>query len=318
ESLTTGDFLTPTFLGLSFHDMIPFGPWQDRAAIIEQAWERHFAEAMQDRAKYGGKLPCPADLSCPFYSLRPSKDFWVPLLVLNGVSVTTGQRIITTLLDKNYSTTRCPSAAEEKGCPLFKETWHFHDFLQNAATSNEWRPQLQSKVTDAYLADRVTGDIRLSTAAHNSARFPIVSPPGNIRNRAHYIIDRIVDGGCLENFGVLTAFDLTQAIHAIRPELKPLVLVISNDPDEPVVMEQSADKAQATDFLTDLASLIAAVANTRNARGSLAVAQLEDLSRSLSVPNCGLSFAHIRVWPERIDRNNKACDARNLSKNPRA
>jgi hypothetical protein len=164
----------------------------------------------------------------------------------------------------------------------------------------------------------VTGDVRLSTAAHNSARFPIVSPPGNIRNRAHYIVDRIVDGGYLENFGVLAAFELAQAIHAIRSDLKPLVLVISNDPDEPVIMEESADKAGATSFLTDLTSILAAVANTRNARGSLAVAQLEDLSRSLSIPSCELSFAHIRVWPERIDPKNSACDAGNFSKKPRA
>jgi predicted acylesterase/phospholipase RssA len=318
ESLTTGDFLTPTFLGLTFHDMIPFGPWHDRAAIIEEAWERHFAEAMKDSTKYGGKLPCPADLTCPFYSLRPTADFWLPLLVLNGVSVTTGQRIMTTLLAPKYSGISCPSDASPQECPLFAETWFFHDFLHNAATSNEWRVQLQRNVSQAYLADRVTGDVRLSTAAHNSARFPIVSPPGNIRNRAHYIVDRIVDGGYLENFGVLAAFELAQAIHAIRSDLKPLVLVISNDPDEPVVMEESADKAGATSFLTDLTSILAAVANTRNARGSLAVAQLEDLSRSLSIPSCELSFAHIRVWPERIDPKNSACDAGNFSKKPRA
>jgi len=318
EGLTTGDFLTPTFLGLSFHDMLPFGLSQDRAAMLEQGWERRFADSMQESAKYGGKLPCPADLTCPFYSLRPSKDFWVPLLILNGVSVTTGQRIITTLLARNYSTNQCPSDAPAQECPLFKETWFFHDFLHNTATSNDWRAQLQSKVTSAYLADRVTSDIRLSTAAHNSARFPIVSPPGNIRNRAHYVVDRVVDGGYFENFGVSTAFELTQAIHAIRPELKPLVLVISNDPDEPIAMEESAGKAQTTGFLTDVTSLIAAVTNTRSARGSFTVAQLEDLSRSLSIPNCGLSFAHIRVWPERVDRNNKSCDVRNLSKSPRA
>jgi predicted acylesterase/phospholipase RssA len=318
ESLTTGDFLTPTFLGLTFHDMIPFGPWRDRAAIIEQAWERHFVEAMKDSAKYGGKLPCPANLTCPFYSLRPSKDLWLPLLILNGVSVTTGQRIVTTLLAPKYSGISCPSDASLQECPLFAETWFFHDFLQNAATSNEWRAQLQRNVAAANLADRAQSDLPLSTAAHNSARFPIVSPPGNIRNRAHYIIDRIVDGGYMENFGVLAAFELVQAIHAIRPELKPLVLVISNDPDEPVAMEQSADKAQATDFLTDLTSIVAAVANTRNARGSLAVSQLENLSRSLSIPSCKLSFAHVRVWPERIDPKNNACDVGNFNKSPRA
>jgi hypothetical protein len=38
ESLMAGDFLTPTFIGLAFHDMIPFRPWPDRATILEQSW----------------------------------------------------------------------------------------------------------------------------------------------------------------------------------------------------------------------------------------------------------------------------------------
>jgi hypothetical protein len=312
-----GDFLTPTFLGLSFHDMIPFGPWQDRAAIIEQSWERHFAKAMEGSAANGGKLPCPADLRCPFYSLQPRSDLWLPILILNGVSVTTGQRIVTTQLSPQYFAADCHSSVSESGCALFAQTWFFHQFLRDTTTSNDWRAKLQRSATGAYLASRATSDIQLSTAAHNSARFPIVSPPGNIRNRAHYLIDRIVDGGYMENFGVLTAFELVQAIHAVRRELRPLVLVISNDPEEPVAMQQSADKAEATDFLTDLTSIVAAVANTRNARGSLAVAQLKDLSRSLSVPGCKLSFAQIRVWPERIDPN-KACDAGNFTEKPRA
>ena len=45
-----GDFLTPTFIGLAFHDMIPFGPWPDRATILEQSWERLFADGMDESA----------------------------------------------------------------------------------------------------------------------------------------------------------------------------------------------------------------------------------------------------------------------------
>ena len=59
----------------------------------------------------------------------------------------------------------------------------------------------------------------LSTAAHNSARFPIISPAGEIRNRQHQIVDRIVDGGYFENYGALGAMELAQAIRAIEPKL---------------------------------------------------------------------------------------------------
>ena len=117
----------------------------------------------------------------------------------------------------------------------------------------------------------------------------------------------------MENFGVLAAFELAQAIHAVRQELKPFVLVISNDPDEPVEMGELPDHVGATSYLTDLTSLVASIVHTREARGSLAVAQLSDLSRSLTTPACRVSFAHIRVWPERVDPRVTEC-AGNFSK----
>ena len=47
-------------------------------------------------------------------------------------------------------------------------------------------------------ADHVGDDILLSTAAHNSARFPFISPPGSIRSQTQdqnqMVADRIVEG----------------------------------------------------------------------------------------------------------------------------
>jgi predicted acylesterase/phospholipase RssA len=320
ESLMSGDFLTPTFIGLTFHDMIPFGPWPDRATILEQSWEQLFAEGMDETAHQGKRLPCsqePYQLDCPFLGLRPTQDLWLPVLILNGVSVGTGQRIVTTLLGRTYDPTGpCPTGNEPGGCTLFAETWFFHELLSSTAQTDDWLQRWQRRMTSDYWHDRKNNDIRLSTAAHNSARFPIVSPPGAIRNAAHFIVDRVVDGGYMENYGVLTAFELAQAIHAVRPELKPFVLVISNDPDEPVDQQESPDKVSASGYLTDITSLIAAISNTRDARGSLAVAQLEDLSRSLATSDCQVSFAHIRVWPERINPQSDQCLG-NFTKKPR-
>jgi predicted acylesterase/phospholipase RssA len=322
ESLMSGDFLTPTFIGLTFHDMIPFGPWPDRATILEQSWEQLFAEGMDETAHQGKRLPCPQEsyqLDCPFLGLRPAQDLWLPILILNGVSVGSGQRIVTTLLASKYAASGdCPTGDKPDNCTLFAETWFFHEFLHNTAKTDDWLQRWQRLMTSDYWHDRKNNDIRLSTAAHNSARFPIVSPPGAIRNAAHFIVDRVVDGGYMENFGVLTASELAQAIYAVRPELKPFVLVISNDPDEPVVnQEESPDKVSAAGYLTDITSLFAAVSNTRDARGSLAVAQLNDLSRSLATSACKVSFAHIRVWPERINPQSDQCFG-NFTKKPRA
>ena len=55
------------------------------------------------------------------------------------------------------------------------------------------------------LSGKKVDDVRLSTAAHNSARFPLISPPGSICNQDQAIVDRIVDGGYFENYGALGA-----------------------------------------------------------------------------------------------------------------
>src|SRR5262249_2612187 len=34
EAMMSGDFLTPTFIGLAFHDMVPLPLWPDRAALL--------------------------------------------------------------------------------------------------------------------------------------------------------------------------------------------------------------------------------------------------------------------------------------------
>ena len=60
----------------------------------------------------------------------------------------------------------------------------------------------------------------------------MISPPGAVRNAKHNVVDRIVDGGYIENYGAITAMELAVAINAVRPELAPFVLIISNDPDE--------------------------------------------------------------------------------------
>ena len=321
ESLMSGDSLTPTFIGLGFHDVIPFGPWVDRAVMIERSWERVFADAIKKGVGRGVRLHCPADLECPFRSLQPDSDFWLPLLILNGVSVGSGDRVVTTLLDRTYHATgKCRSGDEANNCPLFSETWFFHDLLRQPTQSTNWRAKIQRVLKSYSLAGKVPNDIRLSTAAHNSARFPAVSPPGSIRNQEHNVVDRIVDGGYLENYGVLTALELAQGIRAVEPKLIPFVLVVSNDPNDPnnpPVLQDLPDNVKKTDYLTDVTSFLAAVSHTRDARATLAVEQLHDAFFASTPIDCKVSFAHIRVWPEFVDPKKKSCAKENLTQKPR-
>lgn len=91
---------------------------------------------------------------------------------------------------------------------------------------------------DSYDALQIlNSDVRLSTAAHNSARFSWVSPAGNLisatvpsHNRGY-----ILDGGYFENYGAATALELARnAIEVIDPKhenkVKLVILQISSDP----------------------------------------------------------------------------------------
>ena len=86
---------------------------------------------------------------------------------------------------------------------------------------------------DAYdLQDmmKVQFDIRLSTGATMSARFPVISPHGNLRDKEdkNRLSDRIVDGGYYENFGAITGHGNGQVLRGHG--LKPFVVVVNNEP----------------------------------------------------------------------------------------
>src|SRR4029077_19372358 len=102
EALASGDFLTDGFFGLAFNDTLPFGPWRDRAAVLEDSWAQRFNSIVTGADK-STTLPSCQGLECPFLSLVPRSGHWIPMLVLNGTSEATGGRIVTTVLDLTYT-----------------------------------------------------------------------------------------------------------------------------------------------------------------------------------------------------------------------
>lgn len=318
EALMSGDFLTPVAAGFVFRDVLRFFalvlPWYDRAALLERSWEYYFADLIgKPRAADG--LVCAGSLDCPFMTLRPSDKRWLPLLVLNGTSVGTGQRIVTTALQWDYDVAEkisCPFSPRVHPCQIFTDGFIFHNLLQGTAP------------------ERSANDLRLSTAAHNSARFPFVSPPGTIVNSDRQVVDRIVDGGYFENFGAQSAQELAQAIRAIDSSLNPFVLVLSNDPQAPrPKLNANATKAQGqetsnsqrglqkensstgtqakakpakpaagqeAELFPDITAPITAFANTRNARGTLAVDSLGSTLDGREISTCNVT--QITVWGE--------------------
>ena len=69
--------------------------------------------------------------------------------------------------------------------------------------------------------------MRLSTAAVLSARFPLISPEGNIRRAKGDLITRVVDGGYFDNSGLATLAELIP--HLTARNLRPTVILITND-----------------------------------------------------------------------------------------
>jgi len=334
EALTSGDFLSADFFGFAFNDTLPFGLWRDRAAVLEDAWDDRY-QALIKRADQDAQPTRCKGLSCPFLLLRPRPGHWIPLLVLNGTSEATGSRIVTTALAPTYrhsDNAGCPTSETATGCILFAEADHFHDLLNYGAEPDSWFGGFQRLLLKSYHRGEVLDDVQLSTAAHNSARFPFISPAGSVRNRDHIIVDRIVDGGYFENYGALSAKELALAVHAIQPELAPFVLVISNDPDDllnpandsdmaaqerrQAQREQQLKKARASvnrsEPVTDIVTPVSTVANARNAHGILGVDELRSSLRA-ALPHCDLRMIHVRVWPQQLNETSSRSRAVSMS-----
>jgi hypothetical protein len=314
EALTSGDFLTADFFGFAFNDMLPVNFWRDRAAVLEDAWNNRYQTVLTRGDQPAIVTKCKG-LDCPFLALRPRPGHWIPLLVLNGTSEATGGRIITTVLAATYKApTYCPTVEGQPNCPLFLEAERFHDLLTYNAAAAGWLGGFERWL----LGGRSVDDIRLSTAAHNSARFPLISPPGSIRNQNQAIVDRIVDGAYFENYGALAAKELALALIAVEPRLTPLVIVISNDPNDLIDPSDDSISAQAksrlqknlqtqarkaralvngSEVVTEISAPLTTVANTQTAHGILGVDQLHNALHEAR-PQCGARFIQIHVWPQ--------------------
>lgn len=295
EALMAGDFLTPIFTGFVFHDIFGFVKWRDRGTLLEELVEREFAKLIGEKPQNPDQLACVGSLECPFTTLRPGKDHWLPLLLLNSTSVTSGQRMITSALEWHIDLTNqndCPTDNRALTCQIFQRAPLFHDLL-------------------AEYNLRPLDDIRLSTAAHNSARFPLLSPPGELIDSTGGLIDRLVDGGYFENFGAQTATELVLSMRALDPNLKPFILVLSNDP-QAIVPKKTLppDNSSPRTLLPDISGPLGAVANTRNARGKLAVDNAADALDHANPILC--NTVTIRVWTKPVSDKANA-PARDLS-----
>jgi hypothetical protein len=205
------DFLAPA-LGVGFYVDAPYSAvsflrsrWApyDRAAALEKAWEAAWLESGISHT--GAKFEWSDGLTRTF--TKEAKRPW-PILALNGTSVEKGKRIITSNVRfaiDNYRSQRNLSGGINR-----------YDALEI-----------------------VQSDIPISTAVTMSARFPIISPSGSMRDKDGKLVTRVVDGGLFENFGAVLADEVLRYFverisEAQEPEhrmlVMPIAILISSDP----------------------------------------------------------------------------------------
>ena len=248
-----GDFVSPVSAAYVYNDFVNAflrrGHWEDRAAVLEESFEEAWQGASLAPAVSSALLAAgypeaseePNPLRAPFIGLwrlrynvaaqACDERCAVPLLLLNATSVKDGCRVNVGPLPLAVRGEASGEAGEALRCLAIDR---FADERDRQSTGE--RSEVLSGTTD--LADLLcyrgseARDIRLSTAAALSARFPYVSPSGRIPDhcgRAGASTTYAVDGGYLDNSGSGTIVELWRA-------LAPLVARNNADPARPCVV----------------------------------------------------------------------------------
>jgi hypothetical protein len=130
-----------------------------------------------------------------------------------------------------------------------------------------------------------------------SARFPIISPHGAIRNLSNRVVDQVVDGGYFENDGLATALDIAKALKDF--DLKPLVIRITNEslsaPPSPAQdalyrprLPQAGEATLFHSYITPFTDLY----NTRSGHGAEAARAILSIEDGKGIPE----YVHIGIY----------------------
>lgn len=248
------DYLSPVITGMLYPDLaqrfLPLPILPSRATYLEEAWERGWLAAM---ATCGIDKPGHNPMASDFLDIWKGMNApgrvarWTPIVLANGTHVQTGRRIITAPIQIT------PDAFDDA-----------IDFFAEFAAP-----------------------VRASTAAHNSARFPLVSPAGTLNGR-NGTKGHIVDGGYFENGGLETAYDIARTVRRLRPNRQIVIIEISNDDTrDPAQVARRAGgyealstaPVQKTWFsppLNEVTAIVGGLYGTRSARGDLVAKRVSD------------------------------------------
>lgn len=193
QTVLSRDFLAPALASFFFYDLptrfifFPCKSIPDRAEILEKAWESAWYPKNSNNSSESllkDFLGKESPFSKPFSSLlQYESSHKIPILLINGTIVETGERILTAHLNMNEE-------KDEHGKKKINEFSYCKNLFDIPPFNDS--------------------DIRMSTAAMMSARFPIISPAGTIYSgKIEY---HILDGGFFDNSGAATALDFYESI----------------------------------------------------------------------------------------------------------
>ena len=246
-AILSRDFLAPIVAATLFPDFlqrfIPVPIVQfDRGQVLDRALE----------AAWRKRFP-----SAPNPLAMPMLDLWdprgvTPALVLNATHVATGGRFA-----------MAPFMPRREDQTAVKLEW-LQGHLQNSA----FEPSTGFE------------DLKLSSAAGISARFPWIMPPATVnarkqnKDRKNTIL-RLVDGGYFENSGTDTAGDVIRAIDSVKgPEVPPFKVyaLVLTSYDNEVFGGNFNDETTLGEFVAPIRGLL----STRQARGDVTVIRTLD------------------------------------------
>lgn len=111
-------------------------------------------------------------------------------------------------------------------------------------------------------------DLRLSTAAVLSARFPFVTPVGWFQRKSDGSKLRLADGGYFDNSGIPTALDIGRALQKVKGYGKSFELIYLAIVDQPQV---DSGKPLKSAGMNEILSPIRALFSAREARSASAI-----------------------------------------------
>jgi hypothetical protein len=169
---------------------------------------------------------------------------------------------------------------------LLLNSTHVHTGQRLLRAPFVWPSTFPSDPADAQMPEitdltrLLEADVRLSTAAHDSARFAYVSPAGRLLSSDGREFGHLVDGGYFENSGAATLRDVLHLLEA-TPAVASVafhVVYLCNNPGRCYGATVSPDPARAEQQDPQLGEAFAPVRSllgARDARGSLAIAHLK-------------------------------------------